>query len=60
MIEFSFVDIALLCWAVLATAKAMDYRGLCRDVGRMQVQILEDKELYDKMAQQWKEAKDLT
>lgn len=60
MIEFSFVDIALLCWAVLATAKAMDYRGLCRDAARMHVHMLEDKEVYDKLVQQWKEFKGLT
>jgi hypothetical protein len=60
MIEFSFVDIALLCWAVLATAKAMDYRGLCEDAARMQVRMLEDREVYDKLVQHWKEFKGLT
>jgi hypothetical protein len=57
MIEFSFVEIALFCWAVLATGYALRYRQEARASDLFVRVMLERKDVRDKLVAEYDEFK---
>ena len=55
MIEFSFVEIALFCWAVLATGYALRYRQEARASDLVVRVMLERKDVRDKLVAEFEE-----
>jgi len=49
MIEFSLIEIALFCWAVLATGYAFKYKARAEGSDFLVRVILERKEVRDKL-----------
>jgi hypothetical protein len=49
MVEFSLTEIALFCWAVLATAYALKYKQEAKGSNFLVQVILERKEVRDKL-----------
>ena len=57
MIEFSFVEIALFCWAVLDTGYALRYRQEARASDLFVRVMLERKDVRDKLVAEFEEVK---
>ena len=57
MIEFSFADLALLVWAVAATAAAFDYKNKEQMARMIIFKIIEDPTLYQNMCDNFLEHK---
>ena len=57
MIEFSIGEIALFCWAVLATAYALKYKQEARAADLFIRVILERKDVRDKLVAEFEEFK---
>ena len=55
MIEFSFGEIALFCWAVLATGYALRYKQEARASDLFVRVILERKDVRDKLVAEFEE-----
>jgi len=55
MIEFSFGEIALFCWAVIATGYALRYRQEQRAADLFVRVILERKDVRDKLVAEFEE-----
>ena len=55
MIEFSFGEIALFCWAVLATGYALRYRQEARAADLFIRVMLERKDVRDKLVAEFEE-----
>jgi hypothetical protein len=55
MIEFSITEIALFCWAVLATGYALRYRAQAEGSDFLIRVILERKEVRDKLVADYAE-----
>jgi hypothetical protein len=55
MIEFSFTEIALFCWAVIATGYALRYRQEQRAADLFVRVILERKDVRDKLVAEFEE-----
>ena len=55
MIEFSFVEIALFCWAVLATGYALRYKQEARASDLFVRVMLERKDVRDKLVAEFEE-----
>ena len=55
MIEFSLIEIALFCWAVLATGYALRYRQEARASDLFVRVILERKDVRDKLVAEFEE-----
>ena len=55
MIEFSLIEIALFCWAVLATGYALRYRQEQRAADLFVRVILERKDVRDKLVAEFEE-----
>ena len=55
MIEFSFGEIALFCWAVLATGYALRYRQEARASDLFVRVMLERKDVRDKLVAEFEE-----
>jgi hypothetical protein len=55
MIEFSFGEIALFCWAVLATGYALKYRQEQRAADLFIRVLLERKDVRDKLVAEFEE-----
>ena len=55
MIEFSFVEIALFCWAVLATGYALRYKQEARAADLFVRVMLERKDVRDKLVAEFEE-----
>ena len=55
MIEFSLTEIALFCWAVLATAYALKYKQEARASDLFVRVILERKDVRDKLVAEFEE-----
>jgi hypothetical protein len=55
MIEFSLTEIALFCWAVLATGYALRYRQEARASDLFVRVILERKDVRDKLVAEFEE-----
>jgi len=53
MIEVTFTELALLVWALLATAYALRYRHERSMLSRILQQITEDPTLYAQMRDGW-------
>ena len=53
MIEVTFTELALLVWALLATAYALRYRHERTMLGRILQQITEDPTLYAQVRDGW-------
>ena len=56
MIEFSFTEMALLVWAVAATAGLYHYKERAFVTGMFLNKCIEDPKLYGEMRKQWLEA----
>jgi hypothetical protein len=54
MIEFSTTEFCLLCWAILATAKAMEYRFDARNYHKVIVHMLGDTDAYTRASGDFK------
>jgi hypothetical protein len=54
MIEFSTTEFCLLCWAILATAKAMEYRMEMRNARLLAIKLLEDVNTYTRISGHFK------
>ena len=54
MIEFSTTEFCLLCWAILATAKAMEYRFDARNYHKVIVHMLDDTDAYTRASGDFK------
>lgn len=57
MIEFSLTEIALFCWAALATGYALRYKSEARAADLFIKVILERKEVRDKLVADYEEFK---
>jgi hypothetical protein len=57
MIEFSLMEIALFCWAVLATGYALRYRQEARASDLFVRVMLERKDVRDKLVAEFEEFK---
>ena len=57
MIEFSIGEIALFCWAVLATGYALKYKQEARAADLFIRVILERKDVRDKLVAEFEEFK---
>ncbi len=57
MIEFSLTEIALFCWAVLATGYALRYRQEARGSDLFIRVLLERKDVRDKLVAEFEEFK---
>jgi len=57
MIEFSLTEIALFCWAVLATGYALKYKQEARASDLFVRVILERKDVRDKLVAEFEEFK---
>lgn len=57
MIEFSFIEIALFCWAVLATGYALRYKQEARASDLFVRVMLERKDVRDKLVAEFEEFK---
>ncbi len=57
MIEFSFGEIALFCWAVLATGYALKYKQEARASDLFVRVMLERKDVRDKLVAEFEEFK---
>jgi hypothetical protein len=57
MIEFSFVEIALFCWAVIATGYALRYKQEARASDLFVRVMLERKDVRDKLVAEFEEFK---
>lgn len=55
MIEFSFAEIALFCWAVLATGYALKWKNRAEGADTFIRLILERKDLRDKLVAEFEE-----
>jgi hypothetical protein len=55
MIEFSFVEIALFCWAVIATGYALRYKQEARASDLFVRVMLERKDVRDKLVAEFEE-----
>ena len=51
MIEFSITEIALFCWAVLATAYALKYKQELRGANFFTRMLIERKEVRDQVVE---------
>jgi hypothetical protein len=49
MVEFSFIEIALFCWAVLATGYALKWKARADDADFFTRMLIERKEVRDKV-----------
>ena len=47
MIEFSTTEFCLLCWAILATAKAMEYRFATNNYRKVLMHMLDDERVQE-------------
>lgn len=57
MIEFSLTEIALFCWAVLATGYALKYKSHADGADLFIRILLERKEVRDKLVAEYEEFK---
>ena len=55
MAEFTFGELALMLWASVATAMALNYRARCRAADVFLQCVLHDKKLRDKMVAEYDE-----
>ena len=54
MIEITTTEFCLLCWAILATAKAMEYRMDMRHARLLAIKLLEDVNTYTRISEHFK------
>jgi hypothetical protein len=57
MIEFSLMEIALFCWAVLATAYALKYKSEAEGAHFFARVLIEHKDVRDKVVAEYEEFK---
>ena len=57
MIEFSFTEIALFCWAVLATGYALKWKSHANGADTFIRVILERKDVRDRLVAEFEEFK---
>jgi hypothetical protein len=57
MVEFSLIEIALFCWAVLATGYALRYKQEARASDLFVKVMLERKDVRDKLVAEYDEFK---
>jgi hypothetical protein len=55
MIEITTTEFCLLCWAMLATAKAMEYRFAANNHRKVVMHMLEDVDAYTRISKQYHE-----
>ena len=55
MVEFSLIEIALFCWAVLATGYALRYRQEAKGAHFFARMLIERKEVRDQVVQAYEE-----
>jgi hypothetical protein len=54
MIEITTTEFCLLCWAMLATAKAMEYRMEMRNARLLAIKLLEDASTYTRISEEFR------
>ena len=54
MIEITTTEFCLLCWAMLATAKAMEYRFAANNYHKVIVHMLADTDAYARVSGDFK------
>ena len=54
MIEITTTEFCLLCWAVVATAKAMEYRFAANNHRKVLMHMLEDVDAYTRISGDFK------
>jgi len=55
MIEITTTEFCLLCWAMLATAKAMEYRFAANNHRKVLMHMLADTDAYARVSKQYHE-----
>lgn len=54
MIEITTTEFCLLCWAMLATAKAMEYRFTANNYRKVVMHMLDDADAYTRISGDFK------
>lgn len=54
MIEITTTEFCLLCWAMLATAKAMEYRFTTNNYRKVVMHMLDDERVYTRVSGDFK------
>jgi hypothetical protein len=54
MIEITTTEFCLLCWAILATAKAMEYRFAANNYRKVIMHMLDDERAYTRISGDFK------
>lgn len=55
MIEITTTEFCLLCWAIVATAKAMEYRFAANNHRKVLMHMLDDERVYATISKQYHE-----
>lgn len=55
MIEITTTEFCLLCYAILATAKAMEYRFAANNHRKVLMHMLDDERVYTRISKQYHE-----